>query len=157
MIFVVSATRTAEVSELLDPIAPLQDDEEVVAIHEELLDKFSADELGIASTDEPGVTADEKNTASEELDSSTALLSPPSGPELLASSPQAARNKARAGAKSVGKILLYFIQCLLSRFVFYLLNLHPHFFSKSAEGVDVAVINAIQHANKSLFIINMHR
>lgn len=67
-----SATRTAEVS-----FSPLRELEELVAISEELLDIFFVDELD--------------DTASEELDSSTALFSPPSGPELLASSPHAIR------------------------------------------------------------------
>jgi hypothetical protein len=80
--------------------ASLQDDDEVAAIHEELLDETSVDELDS--------TTDEDDAGSEELDSSTTLLSPPSGPELLASSPQAAKNRARAGARSIGN-LLYFI------------------------------------------------
>ena len=46
----------------------------------ELLDKTSADELDAVSD--------------EELDSSTALLSPPSGPKLLPSSPQAINSAA---------------------------------------------------------------
>jgi hypothetical protein len=79
VILVVSALTVADESALLDPIAPLQDDD----VSKELLDATSAEELG--------VTADENGAASEELDSSTALLSPPSGPELLESSPQAIR------------------------------------------------------------------
>ena len=75
----VSALIATEESALLDPIAPLQDDD----VSKELLDATSAEELG--------VTADENGAASEELDSSTALLSPPSGPELLPLSPQPAR------------------------------------------------------------------
>lgn len=51
--------------------------DEVASVFEELLDIFFVDELD--------------DTASEELDSSTALFSPPSGPELLASSPHAIR------------------------------------------------------------------
>ena len=82
MIFLVSALIATEESALLDPIAPLQDDD----VSKKLLDATSAEELG--------VTADENGSASEELDSSTALLSPPSGPELLESSPQAANNAA---------------------------------------------------------------
>jgi hypothetical protein len=73
MIFVVSALIATEESALLDPIVPLQDDD----VSKELLDVSSVDELDCA--------------ASDELDSSTVLLSPPSGPELLASSPQAIR------------------------------------------------------------------
>ena len=79
MILVESALIATEESALLDPIAPLQDDD----VSKELLDATSAEELG--------VTAGETGAASEELDSSTALLSPPSGPALLPSSPQAAR------------------------------------------------------------------
>lgn len=90
MILVVSATRTAEVS-----FSPLRELEELVAISEELLDIFFVDELD--------------DTASEELDSSTALFSPPSEPELLASSPQAVKNKATADAKNAGKKLLEII------------------------------------------------
>lgn len=90
MILVVSATRTAEVS-----FSPLRELEELVAISEELLDIFFVDELD--------------DTTSEELDSSTALFSSPSGPELLASSPQAVKNKATADAKNAGKKLLEII------------------------------------------------
>ena len=88
MILEVSPLTAAEVSALLDPIAPVtlesSDDrvkDDDVSI--KLLDATSADELG--------VTADETDAVSEELDSSTALLSPPSGPELLPLSPQPAR------------------------------------------------------------------
>jgi hypothetical protein len=81
----VSATRTAEESFLL---LELEEDarlelDEVAEILEELLDNFFADELDCLT--------DEDRSVSEELDSSTALLSPPSGPELLASSPQATK------------------------------------------------------------------
>ena len=79
MILVVSALTAAEESALLDPIAPLQDDD----VSKKLLDATSAEDLG--------VTADETDAVSDELDSSIALLSPPSGPELLESSPQAIR------------------------------------------------------------------
>lgn len=67
---------------LLDPIAPLQDDDK----GKELLDKTSADELDCKT--------DEDSSASEELNSSTELLSPPSGPALLPSSPQATNSAA---------------------------------------------------------------
>ena len=72
----------------LDPVASvtlesLDDRVKDDDVSKELLDATSAEELG--------VTADENGAASEELDSSTALLSPPSGPELLESSPQATR------------------------------------------------------------------
>lgn len=98
MILVVSATRTAEVS--FSPLRELEEEaclelDEVVAIPEELLDNFFVDELDDA--------------ASEELDSSTALFSSPSGPELLASSPQAVKNKVTADAKNAGKKLLEII------------------------------------------------
>jgi hypothetical protein len=81
VILVVSATRTTEVS-----FSSLRELEELVAIHEELLDKFSADELGCVT--------DEDGTESEELDSSAtiALLSPFSEAALLPSSPQAAKS-----------------------------------------------------------------
>ena len=73
MIFVVSALIATEESALLDPIVPLQDDD----VSKELLDVSSVDELDCA--------------ASDELDSSTVLLSVFSGPEPLESSPQAIR------------------------------------------------------------------
>ena len=82
MILVVSAEGTEDVS-----FSSLRELEEFVAIHGELLEKMSADEL----------------------DSSTALLSVFSGPELLASSPQAVKNKATADAKNAGKKLLEII------------------------------------------------
>ena len=82
MILVVSALIATEESALLDPIAPLQDDD----VSKKLLDATSAEELG--------VTADETGAASDELDSSTALLSVFSGPEPLESSPQAANSTA---------------------------------------------------------------
>ena len=81
MILVVSAEGTEDVS-----FSSLRELEEFVAIHDELLEKMSADELDCVT--------DEDSTASEELDSSIALLSPPSGPELLASSPQATNSTA---------------------------------------------------------------
>jgi len=82
----VSAARTAEVSFL--PLRELEESarlelDEVAAILDELLDNFFVDELDCVT--------DEDCAASEELDSSTALFSPPSGPELLASSPQATK------------------------------------------------------------------
>ena len=76
MILVVSALTAADESALLDPIAPFQDDDE----NKELLEL--SESVTLESSDD-GVH--------EELDSSTALLSPPSGPELLESSPQATR------------------------------------------------------------------
>jgi hypothetical protein len=81
----VSATRTAEESFLLlelEEEARLELDE-VATVFEELLDKFFSDELDRLT--------DEDCAESDELDSSTALLSPLSGPELLASSPQATK------------------------------------------------------------------
>ena len=88
MILVVSALIATEESALLDPIVSvtlesLDDRVKDDDVSKELLDATSAEELG--------VTADENGAASEELDSSTALLSPPSGPALLPSSPQATR------------------------------------------------------------------
>jgi hypothetical protein len=44
--------------------------------------------------DEFDCKTDEDRSESDELNSSTALLSPPSGPELLPSSPQAIRKKS---------------------------------------------------------------
>ena len=79
MILVVSALIATEESALLDDVIPASVPESPFP----LLDETSADELD-GATDEDG-------TESEELDSSTALLSPPSGPELLESSPQATR------------------------------------------------------------------
>ena len=65
--------------------------DEVVAIPKELLDNFFVDEL-----DEVAAILEELLDIFfvEELDSSIAPLSPPSGPELLVSSPQAARSAA---------------------------------------------------------------
>jgi hypothetical protein len=77
-----------------------------------LLDETSADELDC--------TTDEDCATSEELDSSIALLSPPSGPELLASSPQAAKNKATADAKS--KHILFVDSMLNPAFVILVLK-----------------------------------
>ena len=76
MILEVSALIATEESAPLDPIAPLQDDDE----NKELLEL--SESVTLESSDD---------RVHEELDSSTALLSPPSGPELLASSPQATR------------------------------------------------------------------
>ena len=81
MIFVVSAEGTEDVS-----FSSLRELEEFVAIHDELLEKMSADEL----------------------DSSTALLSVFSGPEPLESSPQATR-KANKDAKNASKNFWRFI------------------------------------------------
>jgi hypothetical protein len=67
----------------------------VASVFEELLDIFFVDELDCATF--------------EELDSSIALLSVFSGAELLASSPQAVKNKATADAKNAGKKLLEII------------------------------------------------
>ena len=76
MILVVSALIATEESAPLDPIAPLQDDDE----NKELLEL--SESVTLESSDD---------RVHEELDSSIALFSPPSGPELLASSPQATR------------------------------------------------------------------
>ena len=76
MILVVSALTAADESALLDPIAPFQDDDE----NKELLEL--SESVTLESSDD---------RVHEELDSSTALLSPPSGPALLPSSPQAIR------------------------------------------------------------------
>ena len=76
MILVVSALTAAEELALLDPIASLQDDDE----NKELLEL--SESVTLESSDD---------RVHEELDSSIAQLSPPSGPELLESSPQATR------------------------------------------------------------------
>ena len=91
MIFVVSTSIATEESALLDPIAPvtLESSDDRVKdddVSKELLDATSAEELG--------VTADETGMVSEELDSSTALLSVFSGTALLPSSPQATNSTA---------------------------------------------------------------
>ena len=86
MILVVSAWITAEES-----FSSLRELEELVAIHEELLDEISTDELEIVSADELDRITDDDCAESEDLDSSTALLSVFSGPEPLESSPQATR------------------------------------------------------------------
>lgn len=144
----VSAWNVAEELAPLDPIASvtlesLDDRVKDDDVSKELLDVTSADELDCA--------------ASEELDSSIVLLSPPSGPELLVSSPQAARTMPKTSAKYADKNILCFILCFLCRFALNLLNLHTYFHGKAVKSVNVAVINTIQHTNKSLFIINMHR
>ena len=92
MIFVVSAEGTEDVS--FSSLRELEEEachelDEVVAIHDELLDKVSADELGFAKSDE--------------LDSSTALLSVFSGPEPLESSPQATNIAANVKVKNASK------------------------------------------------------
>jgi hypothetical protein len=79
VILVVSALIAADVSTLFEDVIPAPVPESPFP----LLDETSADELDCKT--------DEDCAASEELDSSTALLSPPSGPELLESSPQATR------------------------------------------------------------------
>ena len=73
----------AEEAAPLDPIAPLQDDDE----NKELLELSESVTLE-SMVPEP---AEGDDRVHEELDSSIALLSPPSGPELLASSPHATR------------------------------------------------------------------
>lgn len=84
MILEVSALTATEESALLDPIAPLQDDD----VSKKLLD-------------DPSVTLESSDDrVHEELDSSTALLSVFSGPELLASSPQAT-NSATAAIRAI--------------------------------------------------------
>jgi hypothetical protein len=107
----VSAWIAAEEAAPLDPIASvtlesLDDRVKDDDVSKELLDVSSVDELDCA--------------ASEELDSSTVLLSPPSGPELLASSPQAAKNKATADAKS--KHILFVDSMLNPAFVILVLK-----------------------------------
>ena len=78
MILVVSPARTVtEVSALLDPIAPLQDDD----VSKELLDEPSVS-LESLEASAGTVPAEEDCTKPAELDSST-------GAELLLSSPQA--------------------------------------------------------------------
>ena len=79
MILEVSPLTAAEELALLEDVIPAPEPESPFP----LLDENSADELDSVT--------DENGTESEELDSSIALLSPPSGPELLASSPQATR------------------------------------------------------------------
>ena len=80
MILVVSALTVAEELTLLDDVIPASVPESPFP----LLDETSIDEL----------------------DSSTALLSPPSGPELLESSPQATNSAAAATKKNFPRNLL---------------------------------------------------
>lgn len=79
MILVVSAWIAAEELALLDPI--------VSVTLESLDDRVKDDDVSKKLLDA---------TSAEELDSSTALLSPPSGPEPLESSPQATNSTAAA-------------------------------------------------------------
>ena len=74
---------------LLDLLRELEDFAELL-LDSSRLSLRELEEL-VAIPDELDCTTDEDCAASEELDSSIALLSPPSGPELLASSPQATR------------------------------------------------------------------
>jgi hypothetical protein len=87
VILVVSALIATEESALLEDVIPARACPGPCSGKPEspfsLLDEISANELDCKT--------DEDCAESEELDSSTALLSPPSGPELLASSPQAIR------------------------------------------------------------------
>lgn len=95
MILEVSAERTEDVS--FSSLRELEERachelDEVVTIHEELL------ELDESVPPESLVTesAEGDDRVHEELDSSIALLSPPSGPELLESSPQAVKKSITA-------------------------------------------------------------
>ena len=73
---------------LLEDVIPAPEPESPFA----LLDDTFAEELEIIFVEELDCATDEDCAASEALDSSIALFSPPSGPELLASSPQAIRS-----------------------------------------------------------------
>lgn len=99
MILVVSALIAAEESALLDPIAPLQDDD----VSKKLLDDLSVTLESMVP--EP---AEGDDSVHEELDSLTALLSVFSGPEPLESSPQATR-RANKDAKNASKNFWRFI------------------------------------------------
>lgn len=94
MILVVSENVAEPESPLLEDVIPAPEPESPFT----LLDEISANELDCKT--------DEDCAASEELDSSTVLLSPPSGPELLPSSPQATNSAAAVTRKNFPRNLL---------------------------------------------------
>ena len=135
-----------------EPFSSLRELEEFAAIHDELdedlalledvipapepespfalLDDTFAEELEIIFVEELDCATDEDCAESDELDASTALLSPPIGigEALLLSSPQAARNSAMADAKNVSRTFLKIILILFSVQPFFsaIVNFHKH-------------------------------